>query len=367
MAQCGVNMTIEELTLWEYTNASWAFVTMFVPLVVLFGLVSNCAFIFVVYRVKFMRNITNVYLVNLAIADSSLLLVGFIQYVGDYIICPEYDLRFSFYTSFGCAVPNFMIYLCYYASLWTVTLVTMERYLAICHTFWHRMVSNHTRSVRMVITVWIVSLFFAGFASPYSQSTLCALSDNDNGTEIVYTATFCIFTCDWCVGALYMTDSIQFVFTLVVNFVMYAMIIYHLGKSVFPISNDESNVAANMRTLQTRHQVAKMLVINGLLFFICLTPFSIANIENLIKHFDASRVFSERVVVLLSWAGRVLFLINSAINPLVYSASNMRYRMAFKQAFGYEQKVKFSRQSSFSVNQTNNTSLRCTFSQMTKV
>ncbi len=360
-------MTFEEITMWEYTNASWAFVTIFVPLVVVFGLVSNCAFVFVVYRVTFMRNITNVYLVNLAIADSSLLIAGFVQYIGDYINCPDYDLRFSFHTSFGCSVPNFLIYLCYYASLWTVTLVTMERYLAICHTFWHRLISNHTRAIRMVSVVWFVSLMFAGFAAPYSRTTLCAL-DDDNGTEVKFSATYCIFTCEWCIGALYMTDLIQFVFTLIVNLVMYALIVYHLGKSVFPISNnDEAMTQSHMRTVQTRHQVAKMLIINGLVFFVCLTPFSIANIESLIKQYNYdSRLFSERSVVLLSWAGRVLFLINSAINPLVYNASNLRYRMAFKQAFGCSPNISsYRRHSSLTSNHISTN--RVTVSRITRL
>ena len=355
--ECETNYTLDTLTAWEYTKSSRIFVTVFVPFVVLFGVVSNCAFVFVVYRVKFMRNITNIYLVNLAIADSSLLIAGFVQYIGDYIICPEYDLRFSFYTSFGCSVPNFLIYLCYYASLWTVTLVTMERYLAICHTFWHRIISDQTRAIRMVVVVWLVSLFFAGFAAPYKGVTLCGL----DGSDIVFTAPFCMFICTWCSGALFMTDLIQFVFTLSVNLIMYTLIVYQLGKAVFPISNNsnnESDIQANIRAAQTRNAVAKMLIINGVLFFICLTPFSVANVESVFKHFDSS-VFNEATIVLLSWIGRVLFLINSAVNPLVYSCSNPRYRMAFYQAFGWKHAATSYQQGTT----TNHPTLKSTISQ----
>ena len=328
---------MEDLSLWEYTNASWAFVMIFVPLVVLFGVVSNVAFIFVVYRVKFMRNITNVYLVNLAIADSSLLLAGLVQYIGDYVVCPEYDLRFSFHTSFGCSVPNFLIYLCYYASLWTVTLVSLERYLAVCHTFWHRAISDYSRSVKMIASIWVISVFFASFAAPYTRITLCGVeTENELGlSEIAFSAPFCEFTCGWCATALFLTDLIQFIITIIVNFVMYTLIVYHLGKTMFPISNDESAIQANIRAMRTRHTVAKMLIINGVLFFICLTPFSVANINSLTKSFGVS-VFDEETIVLLSWGGRVLFMVNSAVNPLVYNASNPRYRDAFREAFGLQ-------------------------------
>ena len=124
----------------QNTSRTWSFVViLFVPLVTSFGIFSNCSFIFTVYRVRIMRNITNMYLVNLAITDSCLLIAAFSQYIGDYIVSPDYDLSFSFHTAFGCSVPSFLLYLCRYASWWTVTLVSLERDLAICQIFWHRL------------------------------------------------------------------------------------------------------------------------------------------------------------------------------------------------------------------------------------
>ena len=73
MDECSERLPPEELEESTYSTTSWAFVLIFVPLVAICGILCNIAFIFVVYRVKFMRSITNIYLVNLAIADSSLL------------------------------------------------------------------------------------------------------------------------------------------------------------------------------------------------------------------------------------------------------------------------------------------------------
>ena len=323
------NITDDKLVAYEYTSSSRAFVTIFVPLVAAVGIISNVAFIFVVYRIKFMRNITNIYLVNLAIADCSLLIAAFTQYVGDYIISPSYDLRFSFHSAFGCFMPNFLIYLCYYASLWTVTLVGIERYLAICHTFWHRIVSNKNRAIRMVLSVWLFSLFLASLAAPYTSITICAVSVND--TDFI-TAEFkyCQFTCDWCARALYVTDLVQFLIAVTLNFIMYSLIIYHLSHSTIA-STGEDNVQAQ-RATQTRNSVAKMLIINGVLFFICLTPFSILNVANIAEHFGFYE-FSKTLVDYFNWVGRVLFLVNSVSNPFVYNISNQRYRDAFKQTF----------------------------------
>ena len=338
-----------------YSWPSWFFVVIFVPLVASFGVFSNCAFIFAVYRVRIMRSITNMYLVNLAIADSCLLIAALSQYIGDYIVSPDYDLRFSFHTTFGCSVPNFLIYLCYYASLWTVTLVSLERYLAICHTFWHRLISTKKRALRMIAVVWLIALVFSGFAAPYTPITLCLKSSASNDSLIVRQIPYCEFSCQSCAGILYITDLIQFFFAMTSNITMYTLIIYKLGKTEFP-TGDESSTVESRRAQQTRNAVARMLIINGVLFFICLTPFSIANLESICKLFDIS-IFSQVFVNHLGWIGRVLFLVNSTLNPLVYSASNRRYRMAFRQAFGFRTETGVN-SSTFSATKT------CTTSQL---
>ena len=328
MANCLDNITDDKLASYQYTTSSRAFVTIFVPFVAAVGIFCNGAFVFVVYRVRFMRNITNIYLVNLAIADCSLLFAACSQYIGDYIISPSFDLRFSFYTSFGCSLPNFLIYLCYYSSLWTVTLVGIERYLAICHTFWHRIVSNKNRAIRMVIIVWLVSIFFASFASPYKSATICAVSPN-NTSVVTAEFVYCEFSCGWCAKALYLTDLIQFLVAMILNFVMYTLIVYHLSHS--SIGSAEDSVQ-NERSIQTRNTVAKMLIINGVLFFICLFPFSLLNMQNIAEEFGFV-AFSKTFVDYTHWIGRILFLINSVSNPFIYNATNPRYRLAFQQTF----------------------------------
>ena len=339
-----ISITEEDYTKNLYTHASWSFVVIFVPLVAAFGIVSNCSFIFVVYRVKSMRNVTNIYLINLAIADCSLLIAASIQYIGDYIISPKYDLHFSFYTAFGCSVPNFLIYLSYNASLWTITLVSFERYLATCHIFWHRLVANKSRAIRLVLLVWIISLIFGGLATPYTPINICVLDANDTVIEHL---PYCDFVCNWCEGALYLTDCILFSIALIVNITMYCLIIHKLSNAKpLPESTHHCNGSNSRRNLEksikTRNAVAKMLIINGCVFFICLTPFSIANIESIFQYFHGS-VFADQFVGHLGWAGRVLFLLNSALNPLLYNVSNPRYRAAFQESFSLKETRRIKR------------------------
>ena len=330
MEQCDVNKTSVEALEDQYSTVSWSAILIFVPLITAFGLLCNSAFIFVVYRVKAMHTITNVFLVNLAIADFSLLTVGLSQYIGSYANSPKYDLGFSFYTVFGCITPNFLIYLCYYASLWTVTLVSVERYLAVCHTIWHRHVKSTRRALRLVVVTWIISVLFAIPTIPkrYIQ-TICVFS-SDIDDEIVELMPQCWHRCKSCIAVLYITDLLQFMIALIVSVVLYSLIVRRLTKStkLHEVQRHKSQRAAHPR----RNTVARMLIVNTIIFFVCLTPFAIVNVYNLRYVFNLST--SDSIIKLpLRWVGRVLFLFNSALNPIVYNATNSKYRLAFQEVF----------------------------------
>ncbi|XP_072037859.1 thyrotropin-releasing hormone receptor-like [Amphiura filiformis] len=326
MDRCDLNFTSDQ---YQYSTLSWSVVLIFVPLVSAFGIFCNLTFIFVVYKVPYMRNITNIFLVNLSIADSSLLAAGGIQYIGDYIVSPKYDLQFSFHTLFGCIVPDFMTYLFFNASLWIITVVSIERYLAICRPLWHRRSKSKRRALRMVMAAWIASALFASFSTPKTVQWYCLISSN---AKIIQRVPACRDYCDSCHKVLNILDLTQFVVALIVNTVMYALIVLQLSKSPF---SDQNSPASENRANQARNAVARMLIINGIVFFICLFPYSIINV---IRIGEAFHVFVVNASwrYTLAWVARIFFLINSTLNPLVYNATNARYRLAFKQAFGLE-------------------------------
>ena len=329
MAHCDRNITSVEALDDQYLTVSWAVILIFVPLITAFGLLCNSAFIFVVYRVKAMHTITNVFLVNLAIADFSLLAIGFSQYIGSYANSPIYYLGFSFYTVFGCITPNFLIYLCYYASLWTVTLVSVERYLAVCHPLWHRHVKSTRRALRLVVATWIISVLFAIPTIPkkYIQ-TICVFPSNTSG-EIVERPQ-CGNKCKSCKAVLYITDLLQFVIALIISIVLYSLIVRRLTRStgLYEVKRNKPKKTAHLK----RNTVARMLIVTTIVFFVCLTPFTIVNVFNLGNIFKWFALDSTVELPLL-WVGRVLFLLNSALNPIVYNATNSKYRLAFKEMF----------------------------------
>ena len=303
---------------------SWFLVLIFVPMITGCGIFWNSAFMFVVYRVKTMRTITNIFLVNLAVADLSVLVVASSQYIGSHINSSAHSHDFSFYSVVGCTLPDFLIYTCYYTSLWTITLVGIERYLAVCRPVWYRHMRDNGRAIRMICIAWVVSTLFASITIPYTTVKYRFISIDG----IVEQKPSCCRACKWCKITIYTTDLLQFFISLLINIVLFSLIVRGLNSN---LSMKKPN--------HVRNSVAKMLIINGIVFFVCLTPFSIINVVNLCKIFELlPSEESSTFITLFYWIGRVLFLLNSALNPVVYAFANPTYRAAFKKTFRFRRK-----------------------------
>ena len=323
---CDTNLTYSESLDVSYSFISGIVIVIFVPLVSIFGILSNYAFIFVVYRVKTMRNTINVFLVNLAVADSSLLVIALSGYTSSFVKSPIYDIASS-QSAAGCAIQTFLVYLCYYASLWTMVLVSIERYLAVCHPLTYRYMRGKGRAIRAVCVIWFISLVFASLTVPYiTVETLCLSSYSPFDDTINEQYSRCSRDCKKCDLAVYATDLLQFFIALFLNTVLFTLTV----RGLVTESAGANALGGKQSKIRAAHRmsVAKMIIVNGIVFFLCLTPFSVVNL-NYIGLFSINYKDTNT----LAWIARVLFLLNSALNPLIYNATNSRYRSAFKKTF----------------------------------
>ena len=83
-----------------------------------------------------------------------------------------------------------------------------------------------------------------------------------------------------------------------------------------------------------RNQVATMLIVNNVAYFILLGIFQVLNVVSIVEEHLGYYVLSDFQVYSIIWVGRVTTILNSAINPIIYSLTNRRYREAFARCFG---------------------------------
>ena len=177
----------------------------------------------------------------------------------------------------------------------------------------------------LVLASWLISAFLASSTTPHGTvKIVCSISPN--GGEIIDRIPKCFRDCKNCSIALYATDWLQFVIVLIVNIVLYSFITRKVTKIISP----NGDIDLKKRVKKVVHGVVTMLIIvNGIVFFVCLTPFSIVNTNNLFGRYFGWFEWNQTIVTSLVWIWRILFLLNSVLNPLIYNATNSRYRLAF--------------------------------------
>ena len=321
------------------------------PCVLGIGVIANLAFLFVVFQVSYMRTTTNFYLANLAVADICFISLAVLEKMFAFSASPvSGDSAYS--SSAGCICYAMTVYTTYFASIGLVTLVSLERYFALCAPVKHRRFSVKSRTVKLVIITWVISMVIAacvtlGLSKLISHCVLWPDDDQFEELDLPDTIEFCEPINDKMMYNEYI-QIVAFPLALIGNTVMYWRIIRSLSSrvsSTTPSSSDHNR--------QARNQVAWMLIINGLVFFICHLPFNVLNILELVSLFTGSTFFEPNEIRIFVWVGRLTTFINSAANPFIYTTMSARYRQAYCEAFKCKCRGCNSRVSSCCIKQQN--------------
>ncbi|XP_050402595.1 orexin receptor type 2 isoform X2 [Patella vulgata] len=285
-------------------------------IVFVMGLVGNALVWFSVWRNPRMRSPTNIFLVNLALADFLVILICLpptviADYMGMWILGTAM-----------CKVISYLQKVSVFVSVLTLTAISLERWMAICRPLWFRQTS--LRSRRIMVVIWIVSL---GVAIP----DLVAMT-----TLKAYAPTGKVIICGPWWNKL--QEKINILFMFVVFYVIpllimtftYAKVALCLWRSASSKDDIESAAASVPRAqLMLRRKKAKMLIVVVMIFAICYLPvymlfiLKCTGVRITISH-DAFKL----IVLTAHW----LCYFNSAINPAIYNFMSCTFRREFRTA-----------------------------------
>ncbi|XP_072046380.1 thyrotropin-releasing hormone receptor-like [Amphiura filiformis] len=347
-----------------YSTTENYFFIIGVPILIAVGVLTNSAFIFTVYRVRSMRTITNAYLVNVAAVDLMFVAFGAGLYLSNYYSSPvRFDIIYK--TWIGCVGSFGFVYVTYSTSLVLITLVAVERYCAICRPLQLRAVSGKGRTTKLIIASWLLGVLLAACVVPrYSGNDIyCAIWPNN--------PTFASFprVIKFCVAGhpdIYIFSEalnvIPFALSMIGNLFMYTHIIITLGRRPSLKQSDGKFDASAQQMNRVRNQVARLLIINGLMFFTTQAPFRVTSIHNMLAHNTGTGLFTKEAYGILLLITRCLVIINSCVNPIVYFLTSSLYRHAFYKAFGFasrdtikgveDTKIRTVSRRTYSVNET---------------
>uniref|UniRef100_A0A8C0E494 Substance-K receptor n=1 Tax=Balaenoptera musculus TaxID=9771 RepID=A0A8C0E494_BALMU len=274
---------------------------------VLVAVMGNAAVIWIILAHQKMCTVTNYFIVNLALAD---------------LCMAAFNAAFNFvYAShiwyFGrafCYFQNLFPITAMFVSIYSMTAIATDRYMAIVHTFQPRLSAPRTRAV--IAGVWLVALALAFPQGFYSTITMdqgatkrvVAWPEDSGGKMhlLYHLAVIALF----------------YFLPLVVMFVAYSVIGLTLWRRTVP--GYEAH-GANLRHLQAK----KTMVLVVVTFAICWLPYHLYCILGSFQEDVYCHKFIQQVYLALFW----LAMSFTMYNPIIYCCLNHRFRSGFRLAF----------------------------------
>uniref|UniRef100_H3ABM6 G-protein coupled receptors family 1 profile domain-containing protein n=2 Tax=Latimeria chalumnae TaxID=7897 RepID=H3ABM6_LATCH len=271
-------------------------------LVCAIGLSGNTLVIYVVLRYAKMKTVTNIYIVNLAVADELFML-------GLPFLATQNAISYWPFGSFLCRLVMTVDGINQFTSIFCLTVMSIDRYLAVVHpiksTKWRR-----PRVAKVInATVWTLSFLVVLpmiiFADVQEDIQTC----NINWPEpmAVWSTAFIIYT-----------SVLGFFAPLLVICLCYLLIVIKVKSSGLRVGSTKRR--------KSERKVTRMVVIIVVVFVFCWLPFYILNIVNLIVILP-----EEPALVGVYFSVVVLSYANSCANPILYVFLSDNFKQSFRK------------------------------------
>ncbi|CAL8306116.1 unnamed protein product [Merluccius merluccius] len=282
---------------------SWSVATAIIYLTVfIVGLLGNTLVIYVVVRYAKMKTVTNMYILNLAVADE-LYILG-IPFLGTQSV-----LSYWLYGEFLCKVYMTADAMSQFTSIFCLTAMSIDRYLAVVHPI--RSAKWRRPQVAKVFNcmVWVLSFLVVLPITIYSD-----VQDRFNSCNISWPDPQDL----WSTVFILYTAILGFFAPLLVICLCYLLIV---------IKVRSASMRAGLTTRrQSERKVTRMVVIIVVVFVMCWLPFFITNMVNLvhiIPETSVSAVFYFFIVILT--------YVNSCANPFLYGFLSDNFKQSFRK------------------------------------
>ncbi|XP_015283874.1 PREDICTED: substance-K receptor [Gekko japonicus] len=292
-----------QIALWAITYLS----------IVIASVVGNSIVIWIILSHRRMRTVTNYFIVNLALSD---LLNAGLNTVFNFI----YACHNVWYFGEGfCRFLNLVPITAMFVSIYSMTAVAAERYVAIIYPFKRKLSAGNTKVI--IGAVWLVAF---GLAFPqffYAKIII------DNGT------TKCVVAWPDGTGQKHkMTYHITvivltYLIPLMVMFVTYSIIGMTLWNNSIP--GDHTNKVYYQHQILAKKRFVRTMVAVVITFAISWFPYHIYFILNCFWE----DIYEQKYIQQVYLAVFLLAMSSTMYNPIIYCCLNQRFRSGFRIAF----------------------------------
>ncbi|XP_051517022.1 neuromedin-K receptor-like [Myxocyprinus asiaticus] len=278
-------------------------------LVLLVALTGNLIVIWIILAHKRMRTVTNYFLLNLAVSDVS---VAALNASVNFVYAAHGDWYFG---DAYCRFQNFYPVTAVFASIYSMSAIALDRYMAIIHPLKPRLSATFTKGV--IVSVWILA---AVLALP-----LCFYST----TQVILHRTLCYV--DWPRPAHdpFMYHVIVAVLVYLLPLMVMAATYSRVGLTLWGGEIPGHSSENFQDHLQAKRKAVKMMVIMVVMFAICWLPYHVYFIVTGLNRELNKWTFIQQIYLSVLW----LSMSSSMYNPIIYCSLNSRFRAGFKRVF----------------------------------
>lgn len=266
-------------------------------LIVIVGILGNALVIYVILSRPKLQTVTNILLLNLAIADVSFLLVCGSFTVAHYALL-EWPLG-----DIPCRIIQYLLYTTCYVTIYTLTMVSVIRYLIVVKGNKSSWLTSTRHAVLICLIIWTVvsigkiPILIVHGVSYHSQTGRieCIISGKTEAKQLF--ASFFVFA---------------YALPLLIIGTLYLLIVRH--------------VRLHKHEQTDRSHLTKAVVLIVTVFAVCWLPLQLHLLVNYYAHIPDSPVYQ---VLLLIWHSLVFG--NSLLNPLIYHFCSKDFRNSFRE------------------------------------
>ncbi|GAB1599445.1 trissin receptor-like [Argonauta hians] len=277
------------------------------------SIIGNISILLLIGLTRKLRNITNMLLSNMAVADLAVT-----------VVCIPIAVSQSIYKvwMFGeamCKFAGFLQGLGVVASIFTLSILSLDRLLAIKYPMIFRRLCTTRIAIRLTIFIWLSSVCImspmlyvkrlTSFPMPEKTLYFCHEIWASLRQRILY--DLCLFI-------------IIYIFPGIITTTSYSLIGWRLLTEDSHLKRKDSSINKSIsnNVMSGRRRVAKMLIVLAALFLFCWSPYHIINVY-LDFELNQSKYFTH----ILSYT-ILLGHFNSALNPILYFYGSKTFRRA---------------------------------------
>ncbi|XP_056142020.1 opioid receptor, delta 1b [Lampris incognitus] len=280
-------------------------ITALYSLVCVVGLLGNVLVMFGVVRYTKMKTATNIYIFNLALADA--LATSTLPFQS-----AKYLMNTWPFGELLCKVIIAIDYYNMFTSIFTLTMMSVDRYIAVCHPVRALDFRTPAKAKLINVCIWILS---SAIGVPIMVMAVTKVTEKGN---TVCTLNFPTPEWYWDMVTKLCVFIFAFVVPVLVITICYGLMILRL-KNVRLLSGSKEK-DRNLR------RITRMVLVVVAAFIVCWTPIHIFIIVKTMVEID-----QKNPMVVVSWHLCIaLGYTNSSLNPLLYAFLDENFKRCFK-------------------------------------